>query len=100
MERRAHNLERITLRVRRGSATDVRRLELCGHRVLAGHADTGIFRLVESETLRATPQSPKRASRCDDDGLATATIEIKEPLAFAEQARHEDPYNRGGRTTR
>jgi hypothetical protein len=38
--------------------------------------------------------------REDDDGLATATIEITQPLALAEQPRHADPYDRDRRTTR
>ena len=90
-------METITLRVRRGGMFEVRRLTLCGHRLLAGHADTGIFRIVDNETLRATTQPAKRARitrRADDDGLATATIEITEPLALAEHAAHADAYNR------
>jgi hypothetical protein len=85
MERRAHNMETITLRIRRAGTTELRRLDLYGHRLLAGHADTGIFCIAESEVPRATQQPTKPASRRDDDdGLATATIEITEPLALVE----------------
>jgi len=93
-------METITLRVRRGGATELRQLTLSGHRLLAGHADTGIFTLVENDTPRAMPQPPKQARgtrRNYDDGLANATIEITEPLALAEQPSHA---NRGGRTFR
>lgn len=96
MERRANNVETITIRLRRGGTAEIRQLTLCGHRLLAGHADTGIFTLVASEGTRATPQPAKPASRRDDDdGLATATIRITEPLALAEQPIHNDPYHRG-----
>jgi hypothetical protein len=87
MERRANNVETITLRVRRGSASEVQRLTLCGHHLLSGHADTGIFQIVRDGAPRATPQRPKStpmARRADDDGLATAAIEITAPLALAE----------------
>jgi hypothetical protein len=95
MERRVHNVETITLRIRRGDATELRRLELYGHRLLAGHADTGIFRIVESEVPHATPRPTTPASRRDhDDGLATATIEITEPLALVEPLGSGDPCNR------
>ena len=93
-------METITLCVRRGGATaEVRQLTLCGHRLLAGHADTGIFTLAENEAPLAPPQpaKPARATRRhDDDGLATATIKITEPLALADDTRHADPYNRSG----
>lgn len=90
-------METITLRVRRGSAFEVSQLALCGHRLLGGHADTGVFQIVANELPRATPAvTPARfARRSDDDGLSTATIEITEPLAFAESASCNDPYNRG-----
>lgn len=91
-------METITLCIRRGGATKLQQLTLRGDRLLGGHANTGIFRLVENESPRvaAQPTKPARTTRRDgDDGLSTATIEITEPLAFAEQARHEDPYNRG-----
>jgi hypothetical protein len=92
-------METITLRVRRGGATELRQLTLSGHRLLAGHADTGIFTLVENDTPSAMPQPPKPARgtrRHYDDGLANATIEITEPLALAEPSH----ANRGGRTFR
>jgi hypothetical protein len=94
MERRANNMETITLRVRRAGAVEAQRLELCGHRLLGGHADTGIFRIAESETLRP-PKRSRAARREDDDGLATATIEIDRPLALAEEPVHNNPYKRG-----
>jgi len=97
MERRAHNPDTITIRVRRPGTFGVQSLELCGHRLLGGHADTGIFHLVDSATLRPAPQLPQasRATRReDDDGLATATIEADKPLALAEGERCTDPYNR------
>jgi hypothetical protein len=103
MERRAHNMETITICLSRGGAAEVRHLELCGNRLLGGHADTGIFRIVTNERPRATPQPAKptrHVRREDDDGLATATIEITQPLALAEQPRHADPYDRDRRTTR
>ena len=103
MERRANNVETITIRLRRGGTAEIRRLTLCGHRLLAGYADTGIFRIVASEGARATPQpaTPTRAVRRNvDDGLATATIEITEPLALAEQAGYDDPFNRRGGAAR
>jgi len=96
MERRANNVETITLCVRRGGATELRRLALCGHRLLGGNADTGIFQILQNES-RAMPQPVNQARgtrRDDDDGLATATIRITEPLAVAEQTACHDPYNR------
>jgi hypothetical protein len=103
MERRAHNPQTVTIRVRRAGAAEAQRLVLSGQRLLGGHADTGIFRIVDSETLRPPPLAPKAEGtvrREDDDGLATATIEITQPLALAEQPRHSDPYRRAQRTTR
>jgi hypothetical protein len=96
MERRASNVETITLLVQRGGTTESRRLAVCGHRLLAGNADTGIFQIVENES-RATPEPVKPVwgmRHDDDDGLASATIRITEPLALAKQAADHDPYNR------
>jgi hypothetical protein len=96
MERRVDNVETVTLRVRRGGSFEVQHLTLCGHRLLAGHADTGIFRIVANEPP-PTPQPATPAHvtrRSDDDGLATATIEITEPLALAEHAGSANPYDR------
>ena len=91
-------METITLRVRRAGAVEAQRLELYGHRLLGGHADTGIFHIADTETLRPTPQPPKAVRtgrREEDDGLATATIEISEPLALAADVTRNDPRNRG-----
>lgn len=93
-------METITLYIRRGGATKLQQLTLCGDRLLGGHANTGIFRLVENESPRvaAQPTRPARTTRRDgDDGLATATIEIAAPLALVEQPRRADPYNRTAR---
>ncbi len=94
-------METITIRVRRAGAIEVQRLELCGHRLLGGHADTGIFRIVDNEgasarVTRPPANSVRTTRREDDDGLATATIEIDKPLAVAEVARCTNPYDRGG----
>lgn len=83
-------METITLRLSRRTGRGPQRLEVCGQRLLVGHADTGIFKLGGPQILSAV----ERAAPMGDDGLASAMIEVAAPLAIMERDCGGDPRNR------
>ena len=95
-ERLVSTMGAITLRLSRRTARGPQRLEVCGQRLLVGHADTGIFKIGGPKTHSAVePAAPGPPSvRQGDDGLASAVIEVATPLAIMERDCGGDPRSR------
>jgi hypothetical protein len=95
-------METITLRLGRRTGRGPLRLEVCGQRLLVGHADTGIFKIAGPQILSAVERTALMppSVRQGDDGLASAMIEVAAPLAIVERDCGGDPRNRRDLATR
>lgn len=87
-------METINLPLPAGQTEGLQIVSIWGERRLQGFADTGVFSIVTVGQIEVDDEP--ETSRCGDDGLASATIEIAGTLDCATIDHGDHPFNRYG----